>query len=155
MEGRCMDNCYFVINWVVSPITCRGFRVTEKLSWTTAFPQFPCSQLLGLVYKDIQIPHSHVGYIRLPTKEGLIRCLIPCSSAGGPIHGIHNSHKGISPEKVWGSSVLHNCSSFVEDLPVSPLSNTILFGCVRYGELNLILFSAQNLSSDTFTYSPP
>src|SRR5260370_28893352 len=97
--------------------------------------QFSCSELLRLMYKYIQIPYSHIGYVRFLAEEGFIRCDITCSCTDCLIHHIHHCCKGVSPEKVWGPCILHNCSPLLENFAVHSFGNTILFWCMRDSEL--------------------
>ncbi len=62
-------------------------------------------------------------------------CSVPCPGADGPVHGIYDGRKGISPEEIWGSSIFHDGPPLVQDLPVGPFSNTILLRHVWYSKL--------------------
>ncbi len=74
-------------------------------------------------------------HVRFLAKESFIGCLIPSSGTDSPIHGIYDCRKSISPEEVWGPSILHDGPPLVKDLAVGSLSDAILLRHVWYGEL--------------------
>ena len=112
-------------------------RVAEKLYMVTSLPQFFSSQVLWLVNEDIRVSNSHVGNVSFLPKECLKGCDIACTVAHSTIDGIDHSCKNISPEKVRGSNILQQCSSFVKDSPIRMLCNPILFWSVWNGEFHI------------------
>ena len=89
------------------------------------------------MYKYVRKPYPHVGHVGFLAEKSFIGHLIPSSGADGLIHGVHDCHECISPEEVWGPSVLHDSPPLVKDLAVGSLSNAILLRHVQYGELKL------------------
>src|SRR5260370_32393298 len=101
--------------------------VSDKLSMVTSLPQLSRTQVFRLVGVYIGKPYLHMGDVRFLVEEGLERHNISSAGANSPVNCIHSSGKGICPEEVWGTCILQQGPSFIQNALVCSLSHAVLF----------------------------